>query len=197
MDVNKIAVEFTGSLANRVESLRIVDAFGNSIVAFSYSDSEPWPRSADGEGDSLQLFDTSADPGLSASWTTRTPSPGEENATSPPEDFNGDGLVNAADIDLLNQQIHAMSGESRFDLNSDRQVDPQDLDDLLATLGTTSGDTNLDGTVSDEDFTTLARNFGTAGFGWSSGDFDGDGQVSFNDFVRLSTNFDTKTLVQQ
>ena len=55
---------------------------------------------------------------------------------------------------------------------------------------TLAGDADLDGSVSINDFNTLAANFGTpSGATWAQGDFDYDGSVSINDFNALAANF--------
>ena len=59
--------------------------------------------------------------------------------------------------------------------------------EIRATL---LGDADLDGSVSINDFNTLAANFGTpSGATWAQGDFDYDGSVSINDFNALAANF--------
>ena len=57
-------------LSNNGENLTLVDAGGEPISSFSYSDSAPWPTAADGYGRSLELRDPtgSTDPSLPASW---------------------------------------------------------------------------------------------------------------------------------
>ena len=56
-------------------------------------------------------------------------------------------------------------------------------------LGTTRGDTNLDGTVDFQDFLVLSQGFGRSDASWASGDFDGNGLVEFSDFLLLSSHF--------
>ncbi|MEM7311654.1 MAG: lamin tail domain-containing protein, partial [Planctomycetota bacterium] len=48
--------EFTGSLSNGGERIRLDDANGNKIVDFEYNDQDPWPVRADGSGASLELI---------------------------------------------------------------------------------------------------------------------------------------------
>ena len=47
-----------------------------------------------------------------------------------PGDFNADGVVNVADIDLLSQQIRLGLTDSKFDVNGDRAVDSTRPDDV-------------------------------------------------------------------
>lgn len=104
-------------------------------------------------------------------------------------DFNGDGVLSAADIDLLSLEVVAGTNNVAFDLTGDRQVDELDratwVNDLVGTL---FGDADLDGTVQFPDFVSLSSTFGMPG-GWSKGDFDGNGMVQFADFIQLSNHF--------
>jgi|GEM_PF-2743257 len=58
----------------------------------------------------------------------------------------------------------------------------------LLVRGTLYGDANLSGTVSLDDFTALAANFGLSG-NWVDGDFNYDGSINLNDFTPLAANF--------
>jgi hypothetical protein len=82
-------------------------------------------------------------------------------------DCNGDGLVNASDLDCA--CAHGLT-------------------EVLTELGSVVGDLDLDGSVEFADFLTLSDNFGGAG-GYAEGDFDCDGDVAFPDFLILSKNF--------
>ena len=102
-------------------------------------------------------------------------------------DFNEDGILSGADMDLLS----AASGGTDvvFDLTSDGVVDQADREFWVEDVSRTFfGDTNLDQTVEFQDFLDLAKSFGTNA-GWSGGDFDGDGEVAFADFLVLANNF--------
>lgn len=105
-------------------------------------------------------------------------------------DFNGDGALNTADIDVLSERVRVGSTDAIFDLNADGEVNDADrafwVEDLA---GTVFGDADFDGTVQFSDFLALSSHFGQPG-GWGQGDFDGDGEVNFTDFLILSVNFD-------
>ncbi|MEE9212763.1 MAG: PEP-CTERM sorting domain-containing protein, partial [Phycisphaeraceae bacterium] len=104
-------------------------------------------------------------------------------------DFNDDGLVNAADIDLLFAEVAAGTHDPFFELTSDAFVDQADVDELvLNILGSLFGDANLDLAVSFADFTALQNNFGLAG-GWANANFNGDALITFSDFSILQNNF--------
>jgi hypothetical protein len=55
----------------------------------SYDDAGAWPRSADGDGNSLQLLPDAADVSLASSWEALPPSPGTWRGT--PEGPSGPG----------------------------------------------------------------------------------------------------------
>lgn len=60
--------EYDGKLANEGESLALKRADGSTAVSFSYGNSSPWPVSPNGQGYSLELIRSSADPSLAACW---------------------------------------------------------------------------------------------------------------------------------
>ena len=75
----------------------------------------------------------------------------------------------------------------------DGLVDQQDMDELIENiLGTTYGDTDLDGDVDTVDLTAAITNFinaSSTAIGWATGDLDGDGDVDTNDLTQLIGNF--------
>lgn len=102
-------------------------------------------------------------------------------------DFDNDGFLTAADLDLLKQSVG--SADLRFDLNGDAGVDLTDhefwVTDVFETL---LGDANLDKRVDFADFLLVSQNFGQDG-DWADGNFDGLGGVDFSDFLYVSNNF--------
>ncbi|WP_428389951.1 hypothetical protein [Mucisphaera sp.] len=112
-------------------------------------------------------------------------------------DFNGDTVVDAADIDLLTAAIRAGSTDSQFDLDGSTAVDAGDLDELIgAILGTVPGDANLDLNVDLIDLSALASNFNAVA-GWSQGNFNVDTVVDLIDLSLLATNFGTTGVVPE
>ena len=104
-----------------------------------------------------------------------------------PGDFDGNGTVDADDIDILCDNLN--STDLFFDLTGDNLVDELDLDELvLVILGTAYGDANLDKKVDFLDFSALSSNFQGTG-GWADGNFNCDTLVDFLDFSTLSSNF--------
>jgi hypothetical protein len=113
-------------------------------------------------------------------------------------DFDGDGHVNAADIDILADAIAAGLTDSRYDINGDSAVDAQDLISHIATLvertdggiGAYRGDFNLDGFVDATDLAVLKANFGSAdGLGFASGNCNTDDLIDATDLAILKATF--------
>lgn len=105
-----------------------------------------------------------------------------------PGDFHGDGLVTAADIDLLQAEIAAGDNIGFFDLTGDGLVDTDDTDELIWNiLGTRYGDATLDAHVDAADLSLLAAHWQTTdGAGWAEADFTGDGAVDAADLSLLA-----------
>ena len=78
-----------------------------------------------------------------------------------------------------------------FDLNTDDQVNTEDLTYLVTThLGTTAGDANLDQRVDRADIVTLLSNFGRSSQAvWTNGNFDDDARTTLADLALLQSNF--------
>ena len=104
-------------------------------------------------------------------------------------DMNGDTLVAADDVEALAAALAAGSADPVYEVNGDGSVTGEDRDELIeGVLGTSYGDSDLDGDVDLDDFVALKQNFGTGG-SWTQGDFDLDGDVDLDDFVLLKKNF--------
>lgn len=99
-------------------------------------------------------------------------------------DFNADGTLSAADIDMLQIGVK----DTKFDLTKDGLVDVADRSLWAEQAGTTLGDANLDSEVDFQDFLVLSDSFGSKG-GWAEGDFDGSGDIAFGDFLILADHF--------
>ncbi|WP_392347053.1 CotH kinase family protein [uncultured Polaribacter sp.] len=59
---------FDRDLSNSSQNLVLADAFGNIIDQVEYTDSAPWPESADGDGFYLELIEVNSDNALASSW---------------------------------------------------------------------------------------------------------------------------------
>lgn len=108
-----------------------------------------------------------------------------------PGDFNLDGSVDAADIDLLCVALHTPDADlGTYDVNADGELNTVDSDYWIREIAETRrGDLDLDGDVDFEDFLELSGNFGSAEAGWAAGDLDCDGEVGFEDFLAMAANF--------
>ncbi len=110
-------------------------------------------------------------------------------------DFDGDGIMDAADIDSLAAHIVAGSPfDSWFDLTGDDTVDEADLTKWRSDAATHNGfseayqlgNSNLDGTVDATDLNNLALNWQQSVSEWSGGDFTADGFVDSADLNALA-----------
>jgi hypothetical protein len=106
-----------------------------------------------------------------------------------PGDFNRDGQVNIADVDLLCSRILAGSSDLGFDLTDDAKIDRLDLDELVSgVLGTTVGDASLNGVFDSSDMVQVFQ-VGEYEDGiplnstWAEGDWDCDGDFTSSDMV--------------
>jgi hypothetical protein len=103
-------------------------------------------------------------------------------------DLSGDGAIDATDLDLLAAALRS-SGGAAFDLNGDQQLDGQDWEFLVVDiLGTSFGDSNLDGWFDSADFVSVfqAGQYEDAVDGngtWETGDWNGDGEFDSSDLV--------------
>ena len=102
-------------------------------------------------------------------------------------DFNGDGVLDAADIDDLSTKVVAGTNPPVYDLNNDKKVDVADINVWVKDLfNSWIGDANLDGEFSSTDLVTVLSS-GTyeadVNAVWSTGDFDGTGRTNSSDLV--------------
>jgi hypothetical protein len=106
-------------------------------------------------------------------------------------DFNDDGVINIADVDLLCTRIATGGGESHFDLTDDGMVDDADITMMIGDiLGSVFGDVTLDGLFNSSDLVAVFRSgkYETAethDATWSSGDWNCDGDFSTGDLVTV------------
>ena len=153
-----------------------------------------WHFGAEGrEGDGSFAFDALRgveEPGASSPYNLSFAILGSEaEVPMVAGDLDGNSIVDAMDIDLLTSRIREGSMDAMFDVNMDGSVNQSDVTSLVEdTIGTFTGDANLDLVVDTRDFLALSRNFNMMG-GWSSGDFDGSGTITVQDFLQLSRNF--------
>ncbi|MCA9169693.1 MAG: hypothetical protein KDB23_18595, partial [Planctomycetales bacterium] len=138
-------------------------------------------------GANINRFDPHVFSPLSSTLLSRTV-PGNVGLTfagSKLGDFNGDGLLDVADLELQRQKIG--STDSRFDLNGDDVVDQADRIVWLHELKQTwVGDSNLDGVFDSQDLVSV---FAVGKYElpqsatWAEGDWNGDGVFGTTDLV--------------
>lgn len=66
--VNRIG-DLSFGLSNAGEFIKLMNSTGATMVQFTYDDSLPWPKCADGYGRTLELVSATADPSLASSWS--------------------------------------------------------------------------------------------------------------------------------
>ena len=154
-----------------------------------FDDRAPWPTAANGQGRSLQrkglaTFGSNAD-----SWSGLEPTPGVARFAGVKGDFDGNGVVDAKDINLLFTQIRSASPDPNYDLNGDRLVDTNDRDYMIRTvLGTVPGDTDLDRVFDSRDLVLVFQvneyeDNVPLNSNWEEGDYNGDGDFNSQDLT--------------
>ena len=112
-------------------------------------------------------------------------------------DFDGDGVCDGTDIDLLQANVLSGSGDTAYDLDGDGQVTIADRDEWLLVAGNENlasgnaylpGDANLDGTVDGSDFNRWNANKFSTSSNWTDGDFSLDGAIDGSDFNVWNAN---------
>lgn len=103
-------------------------------------------------------------------------------------DFDGDGEISVADINMLCAGVHTADASLELDLNGDGSVNGDDVAEMLTGTNRLPGDADFDGEVEFVDFLALADSFGQEA-GWSDGDFNCNGVVQFDDFVTFAESF--------
>lgn len=107
----------------------------------------------------------------------------------PSGDFNGNGQLDAGDIDLLHAEIRAGTNDLAFDVTGDGSVDQNDRNFWVVDLANTYfGDANFDGEFNSSDLVDVLR-VGEYEDGidnnsnWAEGDWDGNGDFDSGDFL--------------
>lgn len=153
----------------------------------TYDDQAPWPTAADGGGSSLTRTLPAAWGVLATSWTATIPSPGQAGSGNLPGDFNGDRVVEFADIQLLCQGMNTVRPD--LNLTGDTRIDFADLTFLIQNImGSTFGDANLDGRFNSADLVQVFvtgeyEDAITGNSTWADGDWNCDGEFSTQDLV--------------
>ena len=198
----RVAGGYSGSLSDREGRVRLQrrEVFAvqpEEIIGYVvqdeviYADRQSWPPSADGQGDSLQRRSRTSLGNDATQWGAAPATPGTVLVTGQAGDFDGDGSVDANDIDMLYNAINAGLLVTDYDLDESGTVDEGDATRLIENLiGANRGDANLDGIVNSVDLNIVGIHWQRAnGAGWASGDFDGDGRVAASDLNAISVHW--------
>ena len=106
-----------------------------------------------------------------------------------PGDFNRDGELTAADMDLLSAEVRLGNNSPAFDVTGDGVVNQMDRFHWIETLKNSFvGDSNLDGEFNSTDLVTVFTEGeyedGVVGNStWADGDWNGDTEFDSSDFV--------------
>ncbi|MCA9201039.1 MAG: DNRLRE domain-containing protein, partial [Planctomycetales bacterium] len=104
-------------------------------------------------------------------------------------DFNGDGAVDVTDVDLFCNAYRGDQNPAPFDLTGDNGLSEEDRDVLIFDiLGTTYGDSNLDGIFNSSDLVQVFQvgeyeDNAEANSTWADGDWNCDGEFNTQDLV--------------
>lgn len=110
---------------------------------------------------------------------------------SPPSgDFNGNGVLDAEDIDLLTAEVNSGTNDPAYDLDGDGVVAESDRDVWVNDLFVTYyGDSDLDGEFNSSDFVFVFQageyeDNEPTNSTWATGDWNGDNDFDSSDFVK-------------
>lgn len=112
-----------------------------------------------------------------------------QTSTALAGDFDGNGVLDAADIEDLSAQVRANTNPAKYDVTGDGKVNDADRDKWVHELRKTwYGDATNDGVFDRNDFVSVFINGeyedGVAGNSrWDEGDWTGDGDFDSGDFV--------------
>ncbi|MFC1759068.1 Ig-like domain-containing protein [Planctomycetota bacterium] len=175
----------------RISSVDTTNTIGRVTLTDGRIEYDPDP-----EFDSLRVGETAIDSfeysivdeqGASATATVTVTITGESDI---PNDFDGDGEVNAHDIDELCRRVQSGGFDETFDLDGNDELSLSDLDELISNVfGTTYGDSNLDGVFNSTDLihVFIANEYEDGvkdNSGWASGDWNCDREFDSSDLVR-------------
>jgi hypothetical protein len=151
------------------------------------------------------FFGTTKAHGAYANGDSRADVAGAAGTTPGYAPVGADGVINAADIDYVYKMfkgagvvssggaVHwnilgeAATSDLSADINGDLVIDQNDVTELVQTiLGTSMGDVNLDGQVTQADLDIANAHLNQAG-GWATGDVNGDGVVTSADIAIIQS----------
>ena len=109
----------------------------------------------------------------------------------PAHDFNGDGRIDVADINLLLTAVRTSSSDTQYDVVPDGVINQDDIVELVtspAKLNTYIGDVNLDGVFDTSDLVAIFavgqyEDATPLNSTWETGDWNGDGDFGTGDLL--------------
>jgi hypothetical protein len=183
-------------------NLGILDEDLNTIQEIDNGTGAPTGVSQDIDGD--LLMDIPIDAGAAMQFSLLIPARGMttlgfdyvggklSNAVFPvtiPGDFDGNGTLDALDIDELSAQIRRGAMDAQYDLDGSGSVDAADRQTWVTQLKRTYfGDANLSGEFTSADLVAVFQlgqyeDTIPGNSTWASGDWTGDGDFTSSDFV--------------
>ncbi|MCA9211858.1 MAG: PEP-CTERM sorting domain-containing protein [Planctomycetales bacterium] len=174
----------------QIDGFPIDELLGDDGLVLPVGDVEPWyhlETTVVAESDSLTLtFATFPELGGDSTFIIDNVS---FSSPSVRGDYNGNGTLEAEDIDILTSAIIAGINPPGYDLTGDGQLDQADREVWVTEINNTFfGDSNLDGEFNSSDFVFVfgAGQYEDAVDGnstWGTGDWNGDGDFNSSDFV--------------
>jgi hypothetical protein len=148
-----------------------------------YDNLSPWPENAGGTGNSIHRVTGSAFGNDGTNWRAATPSPGTVNFSNiATGDFNNDGKLTTADLDLLVDAVSSGSTDPSYDLDMNGSVNTADIAFLVNNIvKPASGDYDWDASVTNADYQVWRSRFGSELY--LNADGNGDGRVDMADYV--------------
>ena len=139
-----------------------------------------------------QITRDSPAPGSKFYFTSNRSPIGIFEATWASSDCDANGVLGAADVDLLSAEIGAGTNQSQFDLDGDRRVDEDDHGIWVKdAMNTWFGDANLDGEFNSSDMVqvfTGGKYETEQEAGWAEGDWNASGFFDSGDMVAAFTD---------
>ena len=104
-------------------------------------------------------------------------------------DFDGDGVCDIIDIDMITMELAANGNNLQFDIDNSGAVDVGDIDEWRSVAATENGwaepylagDANLDGAINSADLNKVGISWQLPQDRYSEGDFNGSGLVDAAD----------------
>ena len=162
---------------------RVLDTGFSPLAIGSRSDG---PNFFDGFVDDVWLLDEALDAdGIRAIMAGDLPN-------GSPGDFNGNGVLDLADINMLVWESASQENNAKFDLNEDQLVNQTDVTVWAKDLANTwIGDANLDGEFNSGDLVvifTAGKSELDTDANWGEGDWTGDHRFNSSDLVAAFTD---------